>query len=217
MAEKRKKGRPPHPDVLTPAEWRVADAVRHGMTNPVIAKRLGVSLDAVKFHISNTLAKLGFTKRSQLRQWNGVSVDSHLHSASNLKPAAVTIGAIEQISRSVADVDAAVLWYRDILGLSHLLSVPNMAFFDCDGTRLMLTQGDGSANSILYFGVTDIRFAHRVLQERGANFIASPHMIHRHPDGTEEWMAFFNDNEGRPLAIMERVPPKQPIGENTDG
>jgi methylmalonyl-CoA/ethylmalonyl-CoA epimerase len=27
-------------------------------------------------------------------------------------------------------------------------------------------------------------------------------MIHRHDDGTEEWMAFFNDNEGRPLAIM---------------
>jgi len=29
-------------------------------------------------------------------------------------------------------------------------------------------------------------------------------MIHRHEDGTEEWMAFFKDNEGRPLAIMSR-------------
>jgi hypothetical protein len=27
-------------------------------------------------------------------------------------------------------------------------------------------------------------------------------MIHRHADGSEEWMAFFDDNEARPLAIM---------------
>jgi methylmalonyl-CoA/ethylmalonyl-CoA epimerase len=30
-------------------------------------------------------------------------------------------------------------------------------------------------------------------------------MIHRHEDGTEEWMAFFEDNEGRPLALMTQV------------
>jgi len=34
-----------------------------------------------------------------------------------------------------------------------------------------------------------------------------PHMIHRHPDGTEEWLAHFNDPEGRPLAIMSAVMP----------
>jgi hypothetical protein len=27
----------------------------------------------------------------------------------------------------------------------------------------------------------------------------------RHGDGTEEWMAFFNDPDGRPLAIMSQV------------
>jgi hypothetical protein len=32
-----------------------------------------------------------------------------------------------------------------------------------------------------------------------------PHMIHRHDDRTEEWMAFFKDNEGRPLGIMSQV------------
>jgi methylmalonyl-CoA/ethylmalonyl-CoA epimerase len=30
-------------------------------------------------------------------------------------------------------------------------------------------------------------------------------MIHRHADGTEEWMAFFSDPEGRPLALMSQV------------
>jgi len=30
-------------------------------------------------------------------------------------------------------------------------------------------------------------------------------MIHKHADGTEEWMAFFKDPDGRPLAIMSQV------------
>jgi hypothetical protein len=30
-------------------------------------------------------------------------------------------------------------------------------------------------------------------------------MIHRHDDGVEEWMAFFQDNEGRTLAVMAQV------------
>jgi methylmalonyl-CoA/ethylmalonyl-CoA epimerase len=33
-------------------------------------------------------------------------------------------------------------------------------------------------------------------------FINAPHLIHRRADGTEEWMAFFKDPDGRPLAIM---------------
>jgi predicted enzyme related to lactoylglutathione lyase len=32
-------------------------------------------------------------------------------------------------------------------------------------------------------------------------------MVHRHPDGTEEWLAHFNDPEGRPLAIMSQAKP----------
>jgi hypothetical protein len=38
-------------------------------------------------------------------------------------------------------------------------------------------------------------------------FADAPHLIHRHGDGTEEWMAHFNDPEGRPLAIMAQVKP----------
>jgi len=52
-----KRGRPPHADLLTPAEWRVVEAVRHGLSNPEIAARRGISLDAVKFHVANVLQK----------------------------------------------------------------------------------------------------------------------------------------------------------------
>jgi hypothetical protein len=37
--------------------------------------------------------------------------------------------------------------------------------------------------------------------------VPHPHMIHRHDDGTEEWMAFFKDNDGRPLGVMSQAKP----------
>ena len=72
-------GRPRHDDVLTPTEWKVAEQVRHGMTNRRIAERMGVSLDAVKFHVANALSKLGFTSRQELRLWDGVAKGTAMH------------------------------------------------------------------------------------------------------------------------------------------
>src|SRR5512144_1194120 len=67
------RGRPRHADLLTPTEWKVAEQVRHGMTNRRIAERMGVSVDAVKFHVGNALSKLGFSSRIELRRWDGVA------------------------------------------------------------------------------------------------------------------------------------------------
>ena len=47
--------------------------------------------------------------------------------------------------------------------------------------------------------------AHAGLTTRGVNFTHAPHMIHRHADGTEEWLAFFEDPDGRPLALMSQT------------
>ena len=117
-----------------------------------------------------------------------------------------TLGPIGQISRKVRDIAAARAWYGEMLGLRHLYSFGDLAFFDCGGTRLFLSQdGNAEAESILYFRVPDIRAAHAQLAARGIEFINEPHMIHRHDDGTEEWMAFFKDNDGRPLGIMSQV------------
>jgi catechol 2,3-dioxygenase-like lactoylglutathione lyase family enzyme len=116
--------------------------------------------------------------------------------------------SVGQIARTVGDVARAEAWYRDVLELTHLYSFDKLAFFDCGGTRLMLTgqQALEPSESILYLRVPDIRVAHATLAARGVEFLGAPHMIHRHGDGTEEWMAFFNDPDGRPLAIMALVP-----------
>ena len=206
MTTRRPRGRPPHQDVLTPAEWRVAEAVRHGMTNAQIAARQGVSLEAVKFHVANALSKLGLSRRAELRHWDGVRRDSRLFGRPSDMTAEIALGPIGQIARSVAEIAAAEAWYRNVLGLPHLYTFGDLAFFDCGGTRLYLQAGHGSEReSTLYFRVEDIRAAHAGLIARGAEFIDAPHMIHRHADGTEEWMAFFKDNEGRTLAIMSQV------------
>jgi len=207
MAIRRSRGRPPHADVLTPAEWRVVEAVRHGLTSREIAARRGISIDAVKYHVANVLLKLGLANRVELRRWAGVERGTALFSQEMQMDHQATLGPIGQIARQVTDIEAARRWYRDVLGLPHLYSFGDLAFFDCGGTRLFLSTGGSGApgGSVIYFRVEDIRAAHAALAARGVEFINAPHMIHRHDDGTEEWMAFFNDPEKRPLAIMAQV------------
>ena len=204
MRLERGPGRPPHDDVLTPAEWRVVEAVRHGLSNPAIAARLGVSVDAVKFHVGNALGKLDLSRRHELRRWDGVRRDSSAAREARNMDVDVRLGSIGQISRTVSDIAAARTWYAEVLGLTHLYSFGDLAFFDCGGVRLFLSQGQAAAESILYFRVEDVHAAAAALEARGAVFVNAPHMIHRHADGTEEWMAFLHDPDGRPLAIMSQ-------------
>jgi DNA-binding CsgD family transcriptional regulator/predicted enzyme related to lactoylglutathione lyase len=211
----RRRGRPPHEDVLTSAEWAIVHAIRHGMSNSRIAIRRGISRDAVKFHVRNALAKLGLRSRAELQRWRGVPKDSAAYRASTEETVVNTsrelsLGPIGQISRTVRDIDTACAWYGQVLGLKHLYTFGKLAFFDLGGTRLYLSaeRGEPQPESCLYLRVDDIGAAYSELVSRGVEFKGAPHMIYRHPDGMEEWMAFFKDPEGRFLALMSQVRPK---------
>ena len=201
------RGRPPHDDLLTPMEWTTVEWVRHGLSNRQIAERRGVGVDAVKFHVGNVLAKLGLNNRRQLRRWDGVRRDSALTRKETDMTDTLALGPIGQVSRTVADLAASTVFYGDALGLPHLYTFGELAFFDCGGTRLYLHQTEATPESVLYFQVADIHAAHRDLETKGVAFLGAPHLIHRHEDGTEEWMAFFTDPEGRTLALMAQVAP----------
>ena len=112
-----------------------------------------------------------------------------------------------QVARTTKRFEESHAWYRDTLGLPELYSFGNLAFFDLGGVRLMLTEEDGDlvSESILYLRVPDIHASKAELEERGVKFINAPHLIHRHEDGTEEWMAAFEDNEGRTLQLMTQI------------
>lgn len=202
------RGRPPHDDLLTPAEWRVLHALQHGFSNPEMAARMGVSVDAIKYHVRNIRDKTGLTSRKALQLHFQIPKG---HALATLQETPMSthsaIGTIGQIARSVSNIEASRNWYELVLELPHLYTFGKLSFFDCNGTRLMLSQ-DGELNpkeSILYFRVADIAGTHRKLLEKGVEFIAAPHRIHKHEDGTEEWMGFFKDPDGRPLALMAQV------------
>src|SRR5689334_11261199 len=138
-APSRTRGRPRHDDVLTPAEWRIVQSVRHGLSNAKIARLRGISPDAVKYHVENALSKLNLASRDALRRWHGVHKHSPLANKEEAKMNTRTplnLGRIGQVSRSVKDIKRAEEWYGNTLGLPHLFTFGKLAFFDCGGTRL---------------------------------------------------------------------------------
>ena len=210
---RRGRGRPRHPDLLTPAEWHVLDLVRHGMRRAEIARRRGTSVDAVKYHLANISDKLGVGAR-QLRRWPGVPATSPIAARRRTNPMTASsttrLGSIGQVSLSIRDTARAERFYGEILGLPHVFTFGDLAFFDADGTRIYLHRKDESEwrpSSVLYFLTDDIHDAQESLVAKGVHFGAAPHIIHTHDDGTEEWMTFFEDGEGNTLALMARVSP----------
>jgi predicted enzyme related to lactoylglutathione lyase len=119
--------------------------------------------------------------------------------------AAARLTRIHQISMRTHDVDRAVRFYRDTLGLPFLFAAPpRLAFFDCDGVRLMLSTpepGFDHPGSVLYFAVDDIGAMHETLRARGVVFRTAPHKIATLAD-REVWLADFEDSEGNTLALM---------------
>jgi DNA-binding CsgD family transcriptional regulator/Tol biopolymer transport system component len=63
------RGRPRHPDLLTPREWQVLGLLRQGLTNAEIGVRLHVSPDTVKTHVAQVLAKLDVHTRQEAAEW----------------------------------------------------------------------------------------------------------------------------------------------------
>ena len=66
-----RRGRPPHPDILTPRQWEVLELVREGCSNEQIGRQLGISTDGAKFHVSEILTKLGLSSRREAADWPG--------------------------------------------------------------------------------------------------------------------------------------------------
>ncbi|MEM7281884.1 MAG: LuxR C-terminal-related transcriptional regulator [Pseudomonadota bacterium] len=214
MTKSRTRGRPRHDDILTPAEWRIVHATQHGLTNREIARRCNISVDAVKFHVANITSKLDLSNKKAIREWFRIPKTAALNQTEpNME--ALSLGPIGQISRTVSDIKVAEDWYSNTLGLTHLYTFGTLAFFDCAGTRLFLSEDENGAGteSVIYLSVPDIQMAKLELANRGIEFVSEPHLIHTHEDGTEEWMAFFNDPDGRPLGIMSQV---QPLGSKNE-
>ena len=120
------------------------------------------------------------------------------------------LSSIGQIFIRAVNLDRAIRFYRDILGMPFLFQAPpQMAFFKCGEISVMLGVPENPEldhpASIIYYLVPDIAAAHSTLRDRGVEFATEPHLVHRAPDH-ELWLAEFRDSEGNVLALMSRKP-----------
>ena len=119
----------------------------------------------------------------------------------------MAIGPLAQVHVTVRDVDAAVRFYRDVLGVPFLFQVPGqpMAFFQTGGVRLYLGRPEApefAGKATLYFRVDDVEAEQARLAAAGVPFEGTPHVVHR-DGGTELWMTLFHDPDGNNLLLME--------------
>jgi methylmalonyl-CoA/ethylmalonyl-CoA epimerase len=121
------------------------------------------------------------------------------------------IQGIGQIAINVHKFEEAVTFYRDVLELpmTFLNEEPPMAFFDCNGIRLMLavpiSEEYDHPSSLIYYRVDNIHAAHQALLDKGITFEQNPHSVGQ--TATHDvWMAFFRDPDNNALAIVQDIP-----------
>ncbi|MET3726484.1 catechol 2,3-dioxygenase-like lactoylglutathione lyase family enzyme [Fictibacillus halophilus] len=118
------------------------------------------------------------------------------------------IQKVGQVAVPVLDIKRSIHFYKDVLGLQLLFSTDNMAFFDCNGLRILLTLPEkeefAGASSVIYFHVGNITEAYKELKNKEITFLDSPHIVAK-MESTETWMVFFKDSEGNTHALMSEV------------
>lgn len=120
------------------------------------------------------------------------------------------LSRIGQIAVRVRELERAIRFYRDVLGMRFLFQAPpGLAFFDCGGVRLLLDMPQDAEfdhpASVIYYSVSDIGAAHETLKARGVEFLREPHLI-ANLGHVEVWMAFFRDPDENVLALMVEIP-----------
>lgn len=120
----------------------------------------------------------------------------------------IALSSIGQIAIIVHNLEKAVAYYRDTLGMKFLFEAPRMAFFDCGGIRLMLGLPESPEfdhpSSIIYFRVQNLQLTYDTFLKRGVNFVAKPHLVAPMPDH-DLWMSFFKDPDNNFLALMSEI------------
>ncbi|MEH7225605.1 VOC family protein [Bacillus sp. JJ1566] len=117
------------------------------------------------------------------------------------------IQKINQIGVPVKDINRAVTFYKR-LGLPLLFSTDSMAFFDCNGTKILLSLPEkeeySQASSVIYFQVENIMETYDKFSDDGVSFIDEPHIVAK-MERTETWMTFFKDTEGNTHAFISEM------------
>lgn len=131
----------------------------------------------------------------------------------DIEAGAVNTPQLGQVAVTVSDVQAALRFYREVIGLTFLFSPsPNLAFVSDGNVRIMLTTPEGAgavgSNSILYFKVRDLEATHKSMVAKGGVNAREPQLTARLPDH-ELWIAFLKDPDGNLVGLMEEKRPAE--------
>jgi len=116
------------------------------------------------------------------------------------------IDRVLQLSIPVRDLLRATAFYRDVVGLELLFEVPNMAFFDCGGIRILVGTGEvAPKNSCasIYFNTADINAEVARLREGGVTMDDATRIAQL--ADRDVWLAHFYDPDGNLLSLMSEV------------
>ncbi len=116
---------------------------------------------------------------------------------------------VGQLLIPVTDLERAIAFYRDSLGLRFLFSAPpQMSFFQAGSVRLLVGVPESGRladrGSMVYFKVADIHAVFETLRSRGVSLGNPPHVVHRTPT-MELWLCEFRDPDGNQLALMSET------------
>ncbi|WP_286230939.1 VOC family protein [Neobacillus mesonae] len=118
------------------------------------------------------------------------------------------IQKVGQIGVPVKNLQRALYFYKEQLGLQLLFNTDTMVFFECGGLRLLLSLPEqeqyAHASSVVYFQVEDINASYEKLLEKEVEFLGEPHLV-ANVGQTETWMVFFKDTEDNTHALMSEI------------
>ena len=116
----------------------------------------------------------------------------------------------EQVAITVTDLESALQFYQNQLGLRLMFRANDMLFFDVGGVRLMVAldkhrETPERPTSIAYFHVDDFAVALKRLATSDATLVGPLETVQTSGDGSLQ-LQLFEDDDGNMFSIIGFVP-----------
>jgi catechol 2,3-dioxygenase-like lactoylglutathione lyase family enzyme len=113
------------------------------------------------------------------------------------------LSRIAAVMLGVRDLNAAMAFYKDILGLNVIMHEPGLALLQCGSVMIGLSPGhvrlfpQVNGATEVSFGVDNLRATHKALLEKGVTFVGEPRQA-----TPTDWAIHFKDADGHLLSLF---------------
>jgi catechol 2,3-dioxygenase-like lactoylglutathione lyase family enzyme len=113
------------------------------------------------------------------------------------------LSRIAAVMLGVRDINVALAFYKDQLGLKVVMQEPGLALLQCGNVMIGLSPGHvrfapqvvGATE--VSFGVDNLRATHKALMEKGVTFMGEPRQA-----TPTDWAVHFKDVDGHLLSLF---------------